>query len=687
MDSSDKEMPLARLKEQINSSRGKTPESESEIENDSDSEFLPETCGVKRCKSEADNECEECNMPLCSEHFMNSKCQKNHKEYVKNRTTKGKNVLAKKHQEHIELQEYEQEYDAAYRRQYSISFPSEMNNEHSQQLDAERIYMDAYVDMYSSVTPDVLERGRKRKRLTPEERRLRDEAVLKDKRQKKLTLKPGCGEKCPMQCRAQFTEDRRLELNAEFWTLPWAHRRAYIRQRTQKIAVKRSRVKSGTSRRSNTYQYNLPNEFGENILVCKKMFCDVLNVSDKSIRNSLDAGSTLEDLRGKHQHPEHAVDHNEIKAHIERYHPCVHHYRRAHAPLRRYLPSDIKIVDMHKEFNENKSSQISYSLFQKIFKEMNISMAKLGNEECEMCQGYFVHAKDNTNCSPSCKICETYKSHKEKADIARAAYQFDAALPYSEAQRIVSIDLQKVIMLPRMEMFKTVLFTRRVCLFNETFANVGQKRGKHGSKRNMAFVWHEGIMGRKDEDIASTFWQFINEHRDSRTLTFWLDNCAGQNKNWTLFTVLLTAVNVNNFEVQKITLKSFESGHTFMSADSAHAEIEEAMKVKKQVFDFRDFVECVETTSCKAFVMKTVNFRQWVSGTSQYKLRQSEDRPMLANISVAEFRRGSSEFFYKNSHQSDDFASFNFLKKDFAMSEKPSQSQPRGIPKEKKTPS
>ena len=200
----------------------------------------------------------------------------------------------------------------------------------------------------------------------------------------------------------------------------------------------------------------------------------------------------------------------------------------------------------------------------------------------------------------------------------------------------------------------------------------------------MAFVWHEGIMGRKDEDIASTFWQFINEHRDSQSLTFWLDNCAGQNKNWTLFTVLLTAVNVNNFEVQKITLKFFESGHTFMSADSAHAEIEEAMKVKKQVFDFRDFVECVDTTSCKAFEMKTVNFRQWVSGTSQYKLRQSEDRPMLANISVAEFRRGSSEFFYKNSHQSNEFASFNFLKKDFVMSGKPSQTQPRGIPKEKK---
>lgn len=201
---------------------------------------------------------------------MNSKCQNNHKEDLKKRT-KGKNILDKKHQENIELQEFEQEYNDAYRRQYSISPPSEINIEHSQQLDAERSYINAYVDMFSNVT-DVLERGRKRKRLTQEERRLRDEAVLKDKRQKKLTWKPGCGEQCPMQCRAQFSEDRRLEINAEFWTLPRVHRRAYIRQRIQKIVVKRSRVKPGTSRRSNTYHYNLPNESGENILVCKKMF-------------------------------------------------------------------------------------------------------------------------------------------------------------------------------------------------------------------------------------------------------------------------------------------------------------------------------------------------------------------------------------------------------------------------------
>ena len=102
-------------------------------------------------------------------------------------------------------------------------------------------------------------------------------------------------------------------------------------------------------------------------------------------------------------------------------------------------------------------------------------------------------------------------------------------------------------MLPQMEEFKTVMFTRRVCLFNKTFVNVGRKRGIDGEKINMAFLWHEAIREQKDEDIASCFWQFMNENRDCSSITFWLDNCAGQNKNWNFFTVFFTAVNDQRF--------------------------------------------------------------------------------------------------------------------------------------------
>ena len=81
MDSSDDNIPLARLKEQWNENEMNSEEDIAETE--SGSEFLLELCGVKRCKLEADNECDKCNIALCSEHFKTTTCQNNYKPEVK----------------------------------------------------------------------------------------------------------------------------------------------------------------------------------------------------------------------------------------------------------------------------------------------------------------------------------------------------------------------------------------------------------------------------------------------------------------------------------------------------------------------------------------------------------------------------------------------------------------------------
>ena len=66
-------------------------------------------------------------------------------------------------------------------------------------------------------------------------------------------------------------------------------------------------------------------------------------------------------------------------------------------------------------------------------------------------------------------------------------------------------------------------------------------------------------------------------------------------------------------------------------------------------------------------------FKKWISGTSQYKLRQSPDQPMFADISMAEFRREHLELFYKAEYTTDEFKPFSYLKNEFVLSEKPSQ--------------
>ena len=71
---------------------------------------------------------------------------------------------------------------------------------------------------------------------------------------------------------------------------------------------------------------------------------------------------------------------------------------------------------------------------------MNISKGKLGNEECEQCQEYFVHMKARNDCCAECKICQTYKEHKAKARHASIGYRKVADLLHSD-ENIVCAEL------------------------------------------------------------------------------------------------------------------------------------------------------------------------------------------------------------------------------------------------------
>ena len=89
MDSSDDDLPLSRWIEVCRKSEIESND-EIDIEADSDSEFLPEKCGTLKCRYEADQECETCNMALCSEHAKNTNCQNNHKQKVIPQMTEAK---------------------------------------------------------------------------------------------------------------------------------------------------------------------------------------------------------------------------------------------------------------------------------------------------------------------------------------------------------------------------------------------------------------------------------------------------------------------------------------------------------------------------------------------------------------------------------------------------------------------
>lgn len=205
------------------------------------------------------------------------------------------------------------------------------------------------------------------------------------------------------------------------------------------------------------------------------------------------------------------------------------HYRREHAAERRYLPSDVTIKAMHDDFVSKHNIVCSYQVYRQMVQDVKISFVKLGHEECEKCEEFNLHNPQHKHdsLSDSCTVCQNWFKHMSRAQEAQHQYRQDAEADDFNQRIVFSADLQKVVMLPRLDMFKTALFTRRIIAFNESFVPVANKH----DLKPLAVVWHEAIAGRKREDITSAFHKFFTTYRD---IVLWLDNCAAQNKNWGL---------------------------------------------------------------------------------------------------------------------------------------------------------
>ena len=242
--------------------------------------------------------------------------------------------------------------------------------------------------------------------------------------------------------------------------------------------------------------------------------------------------------------------------------------------------------------------------------------------------------------------------------------------------------MQKVTLLPRMPGYKKCQFTKRLVTINLSFVPLGE--GKSKKQPPVAVIWHKGIAGRCDEDVTSAYTKFLSypKFRDYQNWVIWADNCSGQNKCWTLYTQLVRIVNSPENDIKKLTIKYLKAGHTFMSADHWHGKIEEQFRKMDKIYDFDDYDVCISEVG-ETIKMNCTDFYHFENGLSQSKASK-DTRPLLCNVYVAEFRRGSFSFFFKT-HDSEEFKECLFLKvKSRDNIEKnisvPSQSEPRGIP-------
>ncbi|KAL7388555.1 hypothetical protein ABVT39_016167 [Epinephelus coioides] len=229
------------------------------------------------------------------------------------------------------------------------------------------------------------------------------------------------------------------------------------------------------------------------------------------------------------------------------------------------------------------------------------------------------------------------------------------------------------------------VFTCRIMAYHETFASVGKRRNK---KNTISVLWHEGTAGRSAAETTSAYVTALEEERHVRHSIFWVDNCSARNKNWCLLSSLVTLVNSDTTSREDITLKFFERGHTFMSADNFHHGVGQQMRNRGGVvYDFEDFVSVVASSNSRkvdVVQLENANVLDWRNGHSTTKVKKAQ-APKLGEMAEIQVRHGSKSLFFKQSHTETNFTELDILLKRFEL-KVPTLLQPqdRGVGEAKK---
>lgn len=167
---------------------------------------------------------------------------------------------------------------------------------------------------------------------------------------------------------------------------------------------------------------------------------------------------------------------------------------------------------------------------------------------------------------------------------------------------------------------------------------------------------------------------------------FWADNCAAQNKNWTLFTSCVIFVN-ENWGPDTVTFKYFESGHSFMKADAIHGAIGKQWNKAQEVLDFQDLLTLVKK-SCRTNKIIELHPEDFVTFENGCQPRKQGTNaiPLLNNVKICQFRKGSRSLFFKSEIDALKFKEVKFLKPKFKhiLPEVKQASACRGVNQEKK---
>jgi hypothetical protein len=500
-------------------------------------------------------------------------------------------------------------------------------------------------------------------------KRERDPKKLLEQQQQKHPLLPPCN--CKLKCLDKINEDFRKDIWALFWSMDRQRRRDFISRHVTKIDTKVKTVKN--SRRHNTLIWKL-----NDTVTCKKFFLATIGyTNDENVQSVLKANFATSnknpsvmaapDLRGRHT-PKHAFPdgyEESLVTFIEKYRPLQSHYNLKHAPHRRYLPATITFTKIYEDFLkyclDNNVRKCSWTYFINECKKMNLSTAEPSQDSCDVCNKHKsshpdinLSIHDCNDCG--CDVCNYFPEHINNKNKSRQHLKEIGDLCANTTDNVLfTADMQKVICMPVLTT-KAYYFSRKLVLFNETFAQPGQ------NKLAVCVLWHEGECGRKAFNIASAYVNFLLKFcRDLKHVYFFVDNCNAQNKNKIFFSALVRLVNDNSNSIEEVIIEYFEPGHTYMAADQVHASITNKINRTGQVYDFQDYVQQIQT-SRKNVDTLVVTHEDMFLFENESKIKYPNGMN-IQKFKMVKFKRGFLSLFAKLNYDDGGYTEIKFLKK------------------------
>ena len=176
---------------------------------------------------------------------------------------------------------------------------------------------------------------------------------------------------------------------------------------------------------------------------------------------------------------------------------------------------------------------------------------------------------------------ERFEEHQEnKAKVREMKEEDKKKAKMNSNHRSACFDLQQVLEIPYSEV--SLFYKRKLHVYNLSLYDFGTNDGH-------CYVWPQTVGRRGSSEIASMVYDFLNmkSKNGAQSVVLYSDKCGGQNRN--KYIISMYAYAIQRINIESITHRFLESGHSQNENDSIHGVIEKSRKgvsvfVPKQYF-------------------------------------------------------------------------------------------------------